>query len=191
MIPEPFIAGCGRVSDIAGASHGCRRHTRHSSRAASSSRARQPAGAAAGSGTAPNTASIMKRVRSSLPGTCRYSDMVATPSSAAILRIDTSAMPSVSAMPIAVATIRSRVSSTPSRRAGHPGAGRRPAAGDDGADAGPDRVRPSCRRTARALVAVAIATPHWRVICRADGTRSPGASSPASMRRRMSSTTRR
>ncbi len=38
------------------------------------------------------------------------------------------------------------------------------------------RTRPSACNAASALVAVAMATPQSRVICRADGTRSPGRS---------------
>ncbi|MFK8846505.1 hypothetical protein [Streptomyces sp. Ac-502] len=41
------------------------------------------------------------------------------------------------------------------------------------------------------MVAVAIATPHSWVIRRVEGTRSPAASSPVSIRRRISATMRR
>jgi hypothetical protein len=49
---------------------------------------------------------------------------------------------------------------------------------------------PSLRNRARALVAVAIATPHSFVISRVDGTRSPGRSAPVVMRLRMTAAMR-
>jgi len=55
---------------------------------------------------------------------------------------------------------------------------------------GTARTRPWSRRAARALVAVAIATPHRAVISRVDGTRLPGASSPVSIRCRTSAAIR-
>ncbi len=48
-------------------------------------------------------------------------------------------------------------------------------------------TRSCCRRVVSTLVAVAIATCQSRAICRVDGTRSPGASAPDSIRPRISS----
>lgn len=112
-------------------------------------------------------------------------------------------------MSMALRTIRSRVSScSEAGAAGAAGCAGVFAAGDGrvrGAAAGVSGVlvattvpirgrastRPSRRRVVRALVAVASATPHSEAICRVEGTRSPGASSPSAMRRRIAATMRR
>lgn len=142
--------------------------------------------------------------------------MGATPSSAATRRMVTGARPSASATAIAAWTIRSRVSpwSPPRgslrrvRMGAGAGAGAATGAGTgEGAVAGrtgtgsgsattvpaPGRewTRPSWRRVASTLVAVAIATPHSWVIARVDGTRSPGFRVPAAIRPRSSAAIRR
>lgn len=112
------------------------------------------------------------------------------PSSTAIRRIDSAADPSASAIAIAVRTTSSRVTST---------RGRAPRtatsagmAGDPPATTVPTPCRawtsPSCRNVVSTFVAVAIATPHSRVISRVDGTRFPGRSAPEAIRRRIAST---
>nr|BFE81517.1 hypothetical protein GCM10020093_041180 [Planobispora longispora] len=53
------------------------------------------------------------------------------------------------------------------------------------------RTTPSWLSVASALVAVARATPHSRAICRVEGTRSPGASSPSAILLRISAAIRR
>jgi hypothetical protein len=115
--------------------------------------------------------------------------MVATSSSTAIRRRDTAARPSASAMAMAVSMIRSRVAvPAPLRtlrgRAGADDGAGRPDGGPATTEPTPDRVRmaPRDRSSASTLVAVAIAIPHWRVIWRVDGARSPGFRSPWRMR---------
>ena len=56
---------------------------------------------------------------------------------------------------------------------------------------GSDRVTPSAFRVASTFVAVARATPHSRVMPRADGTGSPGRSWRSVIRARISSAIRR
>lgn len=129
--------------------------------------------------------STISSASSSLPGTCRYSDIVATPRLAATRRIDTAALPSVSAIPMAARTIRSRVSSGSCRPAGF----RSPRT----TVPEPCAVvtSPWSRSAAITFVAVAIATPHSRVIALVDGARSPGASLPSAIRSAISAAIRR
>ncbi len=170
-----------------------------------SPRAARPGGVSRAS-----TASIIRSSRSSLSRTCRYSDIVATPRSTATRRIETAASPSASATAIAASTIafggerpvgaRGRIGRQPGRRGSR---ARRRRRGDRGRRAGwrprrrhvptpgTARTRPWWRSSVSALVAVAIATPHSRVISRVEGTRSPGASSPASIRSRSAAATSR
>src|SRR6266508_4237932 len=133
----------------------------------------------------------MCRTSPSLLATWRYRDMVATSSTVATRRIDRAASPSASATSIAARTIRSRLRSgwsrVVSRRLGTGIA----AVATTVPTPGITRTSPSRRNAARTLVAVAIATPHSWVIRRTEGTRSPGRSSPASIRRRTSCTIRR
>lgn len=121
--------------------------------------------------------------------------MVGASNSVAMRRMLSAANPSASAISMAARTTWSRVSpwAGPRRTLARP---LRP--GEGGSvpvttmpTPGTARTRLSCRRTVRARLAVAMATPHSRTICRVDGTRSPGLNSPAVMRRRNSATMRR
>ncbi len=119
--------------------------------------------------------------------------MVAAPSSVATRRMDSAASPSASARPRAACTIRSLDSSPSGARGCRRAAGARWHAGSATTVPTPDTARtsPSWRRVASTLVAVAMATPHSWVIRRAEGTRSPGRSSPSLIRRRISPAIRR
>lgn len=135
--------------------------------------------------------------------------MVATPSSAAIRRIDRPVRPSASATATAARTTRSRLSSaSASRRRADVAAGRAglagsgvPASGLAGSAIpgsattvpvpGTGRASPARCSAASTFVAVAMATPHSRVIWRADGSRSPGRSRPDAIRDPISSAIRR
>ncbi len=189
MCRMPWGISRGRLRFMAPASQGWARYSRHWRAADSSSRSRQCGGGRSGRGSCANTSSAISTTSCSSPLTCRYRDIAETPSSAPSRRMVRAASPSASARVTAARTIRARwaVSSSAAERRPLPVAGR---AATTVPTPGTARTRHSCPRVASTLLAVAMATPHRWVMARVEGTRSPGRSSPRSMRPRSSAAIR-